>query len=166
MTILSNSKFRMVLLRRKRNNLISLGVINMKNKTNWLRISYWSGAIIDGLAAILLTFPALNAWFSGSAVVESTTLTRAVNAQAAALMWGWTLLLIWADRRPLERCGVLVLTLFPILTLLIGSRFQEIFIFQASLARNLPLFGLQFVLTVLFVYSLWINRGLRSSQAT
>ncbi len=138
----------------------------MKNKTNWLRISYWSGAIIDGLAAILLTFPALNAWFSGSAVVESTTLTRAVNAQAAALMWGWTLLLIWADRRPLERCGVLVLTLFPILTLLIGSRFQEIFIFQASLARNLPLFGLQFVLTVLFVYSLWINRGLRSSQAT
>jgi hypothetical protein len=32
----------------------------------------------------------------------------------AALMWGWTALLLWADRRPLERKGVLPLAMVVI----------------------------------------------------
>ena len=133
----------------------------MKNKIVWLRIAYWSGAIIDGLAAILLTFPVLNAWFNGAALIDDSPIFRSVNAQAAALMWGWTLLLLWANRQPLERRGVLVLTLFPVLTLLIGSRVQEMLVNQASFLRNLPLFGLQLSLVTLFIYSLWINRSSR-----
>lgn len=33
----------------------------------------------------------------------------------ASLMAGWTLLLIWADRKPVERRGVLPLTIFPVI---------------------------------------------------
>jgi hypothetical protein len=140
------------------------GALLMKNKIIWLRIAYWSGAIVDGLAAILLTFPDLNAWFSGATLINGFPIFRSVNAQAAALMWGWTLLLLWADRQPLERRGVLVLTLFPVLTLLIGSRIQEMLVYQASLLRNLPLFGLQLSLVTLFIYSLWMNRSSRGSS--
>jgi hypothetical protein len=32
----------------------------------------------------------------------------------ASLMLGWTGLLLWADRKPLERRGVLLLTIFPV----------------------------------------------------
>jgi hypothetical protein len=37
---------------------------------------------------------------------------------AAAVMFGWALLLVWADRRPLARRGVLLPTIFVILALL------------------------------------------------
>ena len=33
----------------------------------------------------------------------------------ASLMLGWTFLLLWADRRPVKRRGVLLLTAFPVL---------------------------------------------------
>ena len=32
----------------------------------------------------------------------------------AALMFGWTALLLWADRAPVERRDVLLLTVFPV----------------------------------------------------
>lgn len=41
--------------------------------------------------------------------------------QACALMWGWTFLLIWADRKPLERRGVILLTVFPVVVLLLTN---------------------------------------------
>jgi hypothetical protein len=37
---------------------------------------------------------------------------------AASVMFAWALLLIWADRRPVERMGVLPLTIFVIAELL------------------------------------------------
>lgn len=130
----------------------------MHNKITWLRISYWTGAIIDALAALLLTFPGLNAWFSGFPTVDTSAAFRSSNAQAAALMWGWTLLLLWADRRPLERRGVLALTLFPVLLPMMGTRLVEILAHHTSLDRNIPIMILNVVLVVLFSYSLWVNQ--------
>jgi hypothetical protein len=37
----------------------------------------------------------------------------------AALMAGWTVLLIWADRKPVERRDILLITLYPVLSGLI-----------------------------------------------
>jgi hypothetical protein len=36
----------------------------------------------------------------------------------ASLMLAWTVLLLWADRKPMERKGVLLLTVFPALACL------------------------------------------------
>ncbi len=33
----------------------------------------------------------------------------------ASLMFGWTVLLLWAYRRPMERRGVLLITIFPVI---------------------------------------------------
>ena len=71
-----------------------------------LRISYWVGAISDGLATLRMLFPNIA---SGSEF-------RYASGLGAALMLGWTFLLIWADRKPMERKGVLLLTAFPVCT--------------------------------------------------
>ncbi|MCE1253142.1 MAG: hypothetical protein LWX83_06280 [Anaerolineae bacterium] len=131
----------------------------MKNSIGWLRLSYWSGAIIDALAGILLTFPLLNSWLTGITPTVSSAAYRASNTPAAALMWGWTALLIWADRRPLARRGVLILTLFPVLTWMISARICEVWVYHAPFQQHLPFFILQFSLVILLTYSLWVSRN-------
>ncbi len=80
----------------------------------WLRVSYWAGAILDGLAALTMLFPALFAVANGLQDFRPGLEYRFAMGMGASLMVGWTVLLIWADRRPLERKGVLLITLFPV----------------------------------------------------
>jgi hypothetical protein len=86
-----------------------------QNQILLLRLSYWIGAIIDGLFAIQLLMPDFWASFDGlTTYTPSTTINYALGI-ASALMFGWTFLLIWADRKPLERKGILPLTIFPVI---------------------------------------------------
>ena len=48
---------------------------------------------------------------------------RYAMAMGGALMLGWTVLLLWADRKPVERRGVLLITDLVILGLIGGSLF-------------------------------------------
>lgn len=84
------------------------------NKIRWLRISYWTGAILDGIYVIPMLFPKLGGvLLFGKDFNPSGEFTYAM-AIGASLMLGWTALLIWADRKPVERRGVLLLTIFPV----------------------------------------------------
>jgi len=131
----------------------------MKTNIVWLRTSYWAGAVVDALAAILLTFPVLMAVVYRLGPIDMSPAFRSVDASAAALMWGWTCLLIWADRKPLERRGVLLLTLLPVLAALILHRLSIILFYQAPFLEELPFLVLQLALAGLFCFSLWINRN-------
>ncbi len=74
----------------------------------WLRASYWAGAVGDfGIAGLALV-PAR----------MGETEFRYPMGLAAAVIFAWALLLVWADRRPLERRGVLPLTILAILGLM------------------------------------------------
>lgn len=86
---------------------------NRDSKIRWLRISYWVGAVVDGLAAVMMLFPELFLVFSGVDLTPDAGL-RVGMRWGAPLMIGWTVLLIWADRKPMERKGVLLITLFPV----------------------------------------------------
>jgi len=79
--------------------------------TTWLRTSYWVGAVADAVATVAILIP--------SRMGESEF--RYAMGLATSLMIAWTVLLIWADRRPVERRGVLLLTVFPLITGLIAS---------------------------------------------
>jgi hypothetical protein len=86
----------------------------MNSKIRWLRISYWVGAIVNGLYVIPMLSPRI-----GGALYRIEDFNPGVEYQyamsvGAALMLGWTLLLLWADRKPVERRGVLLLTIFPV----------------------------------------------------
>jgi hypothetical protein len=129
---------------------------SIKNKIFWARLSYWTGAIVDliiGIAAIF--FPGFTQYLW----------QLDIPIQGADLMWtkyfgsivfAWTCLLLWADRKPLERKGVLLLTCFPVLVGLIAV---EVYAMIQNIAPMLNLgllIGMQTILLILFGFS-YIN---------
>jgi hypothetical protein len=71
----------------------------------------------------------------------------------ASLMLGWTVLLIGADRKPIERKGVILITIIPVI---IGMILANLFAVSAGLIkfeRMIPTWIMQTVLLILFCYS-------------
>ena len=95
----------------------------------WLRISYWAGAILDALAALSMLSPDLFAAANGLTDFRPGLEWRFAMGMGASLMIGWTALLLWADRRPVERSGVLLITLF---TVVLGLALNEIVAVRAG----------------------------------
>jgi hypothetical protein len=72
----------------------------------WLRLSFWVATIADFLIAILVLIPDL----PGDEYVISM-------GQMSAVAFSWGVLLIMADRRPMERRWVAIPTLLVVLLL-------------------------------------------------
>jgi hypothetical protein len=95
----------------------------MNSRILWLRIAYWTGAIVDAAAVLAMLVPDLNRIFVlDGADIPISIEYRFAMAYGAALMAGWTVLLIWADRKPIERRGILLITAFPVVVCLNLSR--------------------------------------------
>lgn len=77
----------------------------VEHAIKWLRASFYCGAAADALVGILILIP--------SRMGESE-FTFAMRL-AAALMFGWTALLVWGSKAPMERRGVLLLTIMPVI---------------------------------------------------
>lgn len=123
----------------------------MKNKVTLLRICYWWGIIADAVMAVLMLFPELYVRFMRVELVPDVGF-RFGLANGAPLMIGWTILLLWADRRPVERRDVLLLTL-PVV---VGYVFVEAYSVLAGLAplgQALSLFAMQAGMISLFTFS-------------
>ncbi len=138
----------------------------MKRAIRWLRVSYWVGAVVDALAFLEMLFPgALRALF-GEGGEDFGLEYRLAQAFGAPLMIGWTVLLLWADRRPLERRGVLVITVFPVVTgLLIRGVVgvaTGVFVGPAAVAA----IAVPALLFCLLSYSLLVARAAERSAAT
>jgi hypothetical protein len=73
-------------------------------------------------------------------------------------MLSWTVLLLWADRRPMERRGVLLLTVFPALVCLAITGIVSVASKANSLGNMLPVFIMQTALAVLFLTSYVLAR--------
>jgi len=84
-------------------------------KITAIRLCYAVGAVVDAAVGILLLFPALLAETLSLAEVPSRLSERIPLAMTAALLFGWTGLLFWGARLPVERRGVLLLTIFPVI---------------------------------------------------
>ena len=69
----------------------------------YIHIVYWIGIVIDALEAV------------SGAVSQYRDLVSGVEpTRGFGIMTAWTLILIWADRKPIDRRIVLLLTLIPI----------------------------------------------------
>jgi len=86
-----------------------------KNIIFWLRLSYWAGAILDLMAGLTMLFPALFVVTNQVSSFYPAPNYRYAMGMGAPLMLAWTILLLWADRRPLERKGILPITLLVVL---------------------------------------------------
>ena len=124
----------------------------------WLRVSYWTGAIADALAAVAMWFPEAGGALYRMEGFEPGADYRYAMRLGASLMLGWTVLLVWADRKPLERRGVLPITVLVILGLASAGAYAV----RSGLidAPNMaPTWILQSILVVLFLYSYARSRG-------
>jgi hypothetical protein len=79
-----------------------------------IKIAYWLGIGADALWAVGLLFPSVFGLLVGNPDFDPDLQTRLIMGIGCSLMTGWTLLLLWAVRKPIERRGVILLTAFPV----------------------------------------------------
>ncbi len=120
---------------------------------NWrvfpLRLACWIGAIFDGLMIVPMMSPKAMAVLYGVPGFDPGVEYRVAMAIGSSLMAGWTVLLIWAQMKPVERRGVMLMTLFPVLSCLIASCIYGVtsgFVSPGRMAPTWIMQGLLFVL--------------------
>ena len=84
-----------------------------KGRILWLRIAFWTGAVLDAAAFLQMMFPRFMAEVM-KVGFEVTPAYEMAMQFGAALMLAWTILLIWAARSPVERKAIVPLTLIII----------------------------------------------------
>ena len=81
-----------------------------------IRLVYIFAAVIDAAIGVLLLLPEALAEMLGLAYLPARPAERLALGMTAAMLVGWTSLLLWAAASPIERRGVLLLTIFPVIT--------------------------------------------------
>lgn len=137
------------------------------NAIRWLRRAYRLGAIVDGLATVGMIFPG-RLWTAGfRAPFDRNRPELAYGMRAAApLMAGWTILLLWADRKPLERQDVVAMTAVPVLAGLMVGDIAAVRAGHVAARSILPTRVLQSSLLVLFAVSYARGRAATRQMST
>ncbi len=123
----------------------------MQNKIRLLHIAYWWGILADAAMAVLFLFPNLFLQFMPVRLPPDSGLRYGLLT-AAPLMIGWTILLFWADRKPIERKVILLLTV-PVVAGYVLVEAYNILSGVTTLGEMLPLFASQTCMSALFVVS-------------
>lgn len=112
----------------------------MKNKILLLRLSYWSAAIADFGVAVLVLMPGR---MGLTEIVYPMGLT-------SVIAFSWGILLILADRKPLERSWILMPTML-VVALLLAARL--IFVLYGTIEPGITFFFFGAALLILMAYS-------------
>jgi len=121
--------------------------------------SYWIGIVADAAATVLLFSPTVADFALQPQPFEVSAAYLYVTRVAGALMLGWTVLLFWAQLKPIERADILLITLFPVVTLLALAGVLVAKSDQISIPSLLPMFGLYVLIFCTFIPSyVWAKR--------
>ena len=121
------------------------------NSISVLRFSYWFGAIADFILAVAMVYPPLMARMLNLDEAPASLDARLALLIGASLMFGWTVLLIWGDRKPVERKGILLITIFPVIFGLALSTLYGFLEGYIPLKGAIPIWILQTFLIALFL---------------
>ena len=127
-----------------------------------LRTAFLAGAITDAGALVPLLSPRFADLLWG--LHDQSGSYRFAMGYGASLMLGWTLLLLWAYRRPTERRAVAAFTMVVIVGLIVA----EVCAVQAGIVtagRLAPTWVLQFALLALFAAAFYSGRSRDSVAA-
>jgi hypothetical protein len=113
----------------------------------FLRRAFLVGAITDGLALIPMLIPPAARLLWGFS--DPTVAYQFAMGYGASLMLGWTVLLLWAYQRPVERRFVAVLTVLVIYGLVV-TEIAAVWSGHLEAWRMIPTWCLQAVLLSLF----------------
>ncbi|MBS2961812.1 hypothetical protein KGA66_02040 [Actinocrinis puniceicyclus] len=123
----------------------------MTSPNRLLHLAYWTGAIVDAAMVVLLLAPGAAGAMLGIDRFAPGPDYRYAAGLCAALMAGWTALLVWADREPVQRRGVLVLTVLPVLVGLFAAGCYAIGSGLVRLAYLAPTLAFQLGASALFL---------------
>jgi hypothetical protein len=123
----------------------------MKRSIVFLRLAYWAGAILDAAMLPPMLVPSIGAKMFGIADFHPGPEYRYAMYVGASLMAGWTALLLWADRKPVERRGVILLTIIPVIAGLIAASLYTVASGLVPAGGILPILVLQVSLTAFFL---------------
>ncbi len=84
-------------------------------RIRFIKAVYWVGIIADAFWAVILLFPSLYFRITGMQGAAPDLQMRLIMAIGGMLMLGWTVLLFWAKKEPIERRGLILITAFPVL---------------------------------------------------
>jgi len=90
--------------------------VSRETVTLLLQVAFLVGAVTDGLAVIPMLSRRIGAALFGGDSARNNIEYRIAWGIGAALMAGWTLLLLWGAARPIERREILLLTVFPVIS--------------------------------------------------
>jgi hypothetical protein len=119
------------------------------NRITFIKSVYWIAAAVDAAVALGMVFPPLIQPALQVAATPTAVETRFALGTGAALMSGWTALLIWASIEPIARRGVLFLTAVPVIAGLALSTLYGKVHGYIPLGGALSVWALQGVLVVL-----------------
>lgn len=123
-------------------------VINMDKKIVFIRFIYWYGALLDFLVFLDMIISII---FEFSLTIPNVSTEISYKYQTgtgAFLMLGWTFLLIWADRKPIERKDILLLTAIPVvLGIMVINMLYT------------PLWFLSVITLIIFLIAYWIAKS-------
>jgi hypothetical protein len=123
----------------------------MNRSIVFLRLAYWAGAILDAAMLPPMLVPSIGAKMYGIADFHPGAEYRYAMYVGASLMAGWTALLLWADRKPVERRGVILLTIIPVIAGLIAASLYTVASGLVTVGGILPILVLQVSLTAFFL---------------
>jgi hypothetical protein len=123
----------------------------MRNQILFIKTCYYIGAAIDFAATIPLLFPNIARIMFGLNSFTASNDYIYASRIGASLMLGWTSLLLWGSFKPIERKGVLLLTIFPVLAGLIISSILVVLSGFIELKYILPLWIFYALIIPMFV---------------
>ena len=95
---------------RNHRRFIELDVSTRVVKVWLIKLPYWLGIAADALWAIALFYPVVFGALTGVNGFSPDWQMQSVMAIGGVLMVGWTVLLVWAVQRPVERRFIILLT--------------------------------------------------------
>lgn len=120
-----------------------------------LRAAFLAGAVTDAIALVPMLLPSFATLLWGLREVSDGY--QLAMRCAASLMFGWTLLLVWASRRPLERHVVAPLTVLVVGGIVV-SEIAGAVTGVVDAWRVVPTWCLQAILLVLFAWASYAGR--------
>jgi drug/metabolite transporter (DMT)-like permease len=122
----------------------------MDKRIRWLRVSYWVAALADFLVCISVLIPGR---------VGETQYSYPMGLMSA-VAFSWGILLIFADRRPIERRWILLPTIL-VVALLGSVGIHAALSGIMPMSRIIPTSIISVVILILLSFSYYNARGLQ-----
>jgi len=136
--------------------------MDIEKKILSLRISYWAGAIADGFSVFPMIFPQIGKLLLNIKEFNPTLEYQYAMGMGASLMLGWTILLIWADRKPLERREIVLITLVPVMLGIFLTSIYTLYAGKLTITGVIPQWLMMSIVAILFIIGFYNTRDIKT----